>query len=416
MQKKNFKEVFAYLIIVIAIICGIKFRLIFTIPLFGLGSFLFLTDFFKKSRFYKELKLIKYNLSFLLILISLFFSAANLFMIVNSKNYNKNRIIKKGNYNSIGNFKKGEDEPLGYRYANNRKKINSAKYLIKGTKKELIYDVTYNIDQLNNRYTPNSEKYRNLNNSIIYLGGSYTFGEGLNDDQTLSYYIQELTGRAGLNLGLHGYGAHQALHILKNNDILEKRIKGYKPNLVIYRAISQHINRTAGYADWDVFGPCYRINKDKEVIFEGSFLECGLTKTSFYRKIIGKLITTNEPFSKKVLSKFVRESRYQSPVAKDDFEKYILIINEIKKESNKKNFEFLVLLEDMNTYPQNCKVDNIYSKISESLKNNNIKTIRTSQIYTKDLCLNGSLIIKNDGHPSFKANKIIGAYLSKLLN
>ncbi|MCQ9200653.1 MAG: hypothetical protein JJ846_007845 [Prochlorococcus marinus CUG1437] len=416
MHKRNFKEVFAYLIIVISIIFGIKFRLIFTIPLLGVGSFLFLTDYFKSSKFHKELKFIKYNLSFLFVLISLFFSAANLFIIVNNKINNNNRIIKKGNYNDIGNFKKGEEEPLGYRYISNRKNINSEKYLIKGTKKDLIYDVTYNIDELNNRYTPNSKKYRNLNNSIIYLGGSFTFGEGLNDDQTLSYYIQELTGRAGLNLGLHGYGAHQALHILKNDDILEKKIKGYKPNLVIYRAISQHINRTAGYAHWDVFGPCYKINKNKEVIFAGSFSECGLAKTSIYRQIIGKLITTNEPFSRKVLSKFLKESRYQSPVTKDNFEKYILIINEMKKASNKKNFEFLVLLEDMNTDPNNCKVDNIYSEISESLKTYNIKIIRTSQIYTKDSCLNGSLSIKNDGHPSFKANKIIATYLSKLLN
>ena len=79
-----------------------------------------------------------------------------------------------------------------------------------------------------------------------------------------------------------------------------------KSNLVIYRAISEHINRTAGYADWDIFGPCYKINKNNEVIFEGSFSECGLAKTSFYRQIISKLVTTNEPFSKKVLSFFIR--------------------------------------------------------------------------------------------------------------
>ena len=75
------------------------------------------------------------------------------------------------------------------------------------TSGETIYDVVYTIGPDGYRRDVVSENY----NAFIY-GGSYVFGEGLNDNETLSYFLNENHGISVKNLGVHGYGLHQALY------------------------------------------------------------------------------------------------------------------------------------------------------------------------------------------------------------
>lgn len=85
---------------------------------------------------------------------------------------------------------------------------------------EVIYSVQYSIGENNLRITPKV----NLNASIFmrYFGGSYTFGEGLNDIQTMSYLSQVANDNVdAVNLGFHGYGPHNALMLLQSLDSSE---------------------------------------------------------------------------------------------------------------------------------------------------------------------------------------------------
>ena len=80
---------------------------------------------------------------------------------------------------------------------------------------DAVYDVAYLIGEDGFRITA-------LNNSsarihINFFGCSLTFGEGLNDDQTLPHFLHAIDNSISVkNFGWHGYGVHQALRILES--------------------------------------------------------------------------------------------------------------------------------------------------------------------------------------------------------
>ncbi|MHC4454360.1 MAG: SGNH/GDSL hydrolase family protein, partial [Planctomycetota bacterium] len=72
-------------------------------------------------------------------------------------------------------------------------------------------------------YGKNQNKTR-----IMILGDSYTFGEEVSDNETYSYYLQEMIPQSDIiNMGIHGYGHDQMLVYLK------EEIGKYKPDIVI---------------------------------------------------------------------------------------------------------------------------------------------------------------------------------------
>ena len=50
---------------------------------------------------------------------------------------------------------------------------------------------------------------------IHLFGGSFAFGEGLNENQTLAYYLWKEHDLKTKNFGVHGYGTHQALFLIE---------------------------------------------------------------------------------------------------------------------------------------------------------------------------------------------------------
>lgn len=78
---------------------------------------------------------------------------------------------------------------------------------------------------------------------IIFIGGSVTFGEALNFEDTFPAKIGSLLKDKYqiINLGVQGFGSDQSL--LR----LEKYIEKYKPLYVVYTFIPDHINRNLNY-------------------------------------------------------------------------------------------------------------------------------------------------------------------------
>lgn len=75
-----------------------------------------------------------------------------------------------------------------------------------------IYDVKYTIGADGFRVTPASAApgARRIN----FFGCSFTYGEGINDDETLPYFVAKQDGFEVKNFAFHGWGPHQALAIL----------------------------------------------------------------------------------------------------------------------------------------------------------------------------------------------------------
>ena len=129
----------------------------------------------------------------------------------------------------------------------------------------VIYTATYTIGADGFRVTPQfGVDLKVVNNMtginlprINFLGDSFIFGEGLNDDQTMEYF----TGKIALeknqpvvvkNYGVHGWGMHQALAVLQSK-------LDTKANLQYAQTSPWHASRSACVDFYSFGSPKYRL-------------------------------------------------------------------------------------------------------------------------------------------------------------
>ncbi len=118
---------------------------------------------------------------------------------------------------------------------------------------KVIYDVTYTIDGNGLRASPPRRKQ----DQAFFFGCSYTFGEGVGDQETFPVRLGEIIHRNPVNFGFHGYGPHQMLRSL---EIDLPRSFGYeRASFAVYVALPTHIDRAKGRSSWDLHGPKYEI-------------------------------------------------------------------------------------------------------------------------------------------------------------
>lgn len=136
-----------------------------------------------------------------------------------------------------------------------------------------IFDVVYTITPQGFRYIPGFDALDASRALIVFLGGSYAFGEGLDDDETLPYFLAAKTNWSlpTLNVAFSGYGSHQMLRTLelgRLHDLGYERIRA-----AVYVALPGHANRAAGEVWWDPVGPKYELDASGRLQYRGRFTE-----------------------------------------------------------------------------------------------------------------------------------------------
>ncbi|HKC92755.1 MAG TPA: hypothetical protein VKB81_01915 [Nitrospira sp.] len=158
------------------------------------------------------------------------------------------------------------DDVLGYKPAED-KRIGHRSY----GGDRLLYEVTYTLDNQGLRIaSPLTSKHETLP-CIAFFGDSFTFGEGMADEETMPYQVWKHMGPRyqATNFAFLGYGPHQMLATLEQGQ-LESR--GHcQPSHIIYQAIPSHVSRAAGLEAWDHHGPRYAWQSDGQVRQEGHF-------------------------------------------------------------------------------------------------------------------------------------------------
>lgn len=121
----------------------------------------------------------------------------------------------------------------------------------------LLYDVSYTIGPDGLRDTPGPDQ---ATVCVVFFGDSITFGEGVNDQETMPAFLAAATGgRAqARNFGFSGYGPHQMLAAIESG-LLEKTVS-CPPTHFVFLTIFTHVARSAGLASWDPHGPRYRLD------------------------------------------------------------------------------------------------------------------------------------------------------------
>ena len=342
----------------------------FQLLLISINFLLFFTFFFKI-----------FNKNILTILFSCFF----IFTIIELSLFytNEKKIFKIKNKKNISENIKYKKTFLGYQPVSG---IQKHKIISNG---KIIIDSQYTIDNDNFRFTP---KIDNLvkNKTINFFGGSFIFGWGLNDDETLPYSIQKYFKDWNIkNYGISGYGVHQMLAQITESKKIIKDI-----NILITHKF--HVPRSACKRDFSFGTPKYILKKNK-IIRNGYCNYTYFNKIQFPR-IIGSIVNRSE--IKRLIDKL-----YSRKVDFDnkDIDLYLSIIYEINKMIKKKNKLFFIgyIIDKKN------EVDNY---ILSELTKNNIEVIDLS------LDPDNDKFRLPDQHPSKEANEerslIIWKYLS----
>lgn len=142
-------------------------------------------------------------------------------------------------------------------------------YSIKVTREgKAVYDVVHSIDAQGGRVSPpgNDGKI-----AIILAGDSFNFGDGLRDDETLSYFLQKAAGNKLRvpNIAVSGYGMHQVLRQLELDVPLRYGATHF--DWLVLSVVDNHIERANGRYDWSRGSPHYVLDGTNRVKYAGTF-------------------------------------------------------------------------------------------------------------------------------------------------
>lgn len=150
----------------------------------------------------------------------------------------------------------------------------------------LIYKQYYHTDRFGRRETPDVTPDSLTSEFVMVTGCSFAFGYGLNEHETLSYFLDSLSGKRAYNYGVAGHGTQQTLALLQSRN-LHKEITESNGTLV-HLFIDDHIPRLIGSRRliklWAINFPYYRL-EDGKAVRHGSFWTGRHLLTRFYRAI-----------------------------------------------------------------------------------------------------------------------------------
>ncbi len=183
----------------------------------------------------------------------------------------------------------------------------------------VIYDTIYTIGDDGYRVTPDVPE---SGDRIVFYGDSFTFGEGLKDDETMPYYVARFTGRPIKNYGFHGYGVQQALAIMQSD-----RNTSGTVNFLL--TAPWHAQRSACKVVFSAGSPKY------EVTAEGKVVDTGRCRMVTGLGPLGKIISMSNLY-KRYLSTRPME------VTDADYDRYLALIGEMARISRERGQKFII--------------------------------------------------------------------------
>lgn len=254
-----------------------------------------------------------------------------------------------------------------------------------------ILTAKYNIDSISRRITTQSFKSKLDKKYACFFGCSFTFGNLVNDDQTLPSNFSKLdTNYRSYNYGFNGYGTQHLLSTLQNKKLAHE-IKE-KDGIFIYTFIDPHIRRAIG----DQF--VMETNKWFNELPYYSLKNDSLSKKGSFGKDRSGLNYVYKLLSK---SYFLRFFSIKFPITNK--EKHVMLVGkmidksfiEYKKQFNNDNF-FVVIFPGQKT------------RLGDYIKESRIKILDYSKLFDFG---DSNYHIPGDYHPSSLAYKLVSNQL-----
>jgi len=258
----------------------------------------------------------------------------------------------------------------------------------------LDYDVTYTIDADGHRATAGSTDPAAGN--VLFLGCSFTFGQGLNDADTLPQQFSTLTGQHYnvVNFGVPTYGLHQPVRILELGLPDAVLTKGQR--IIVYSAIPDHARRAAAAYDWAARGPAYQLGPEGVASYRGNL----------YGPVSGLAIAASSRslfISRYIFGPWFGHSNV------DPVPLYIGLVKRARQLAEQKyHAQFVMLFWD------DPEPGEPTARIEAELDKQGIAYVPVSSIIPDLLRNNAAYRVSPfDQHPNAAANRLIAAYLAK---
>jgi len=270
-----------------------------------------------------------------------------------------------------------------------------------------IYDVTYTINGEGLRVTSSSTGTA-AEQCVLFFGDSFTFGEGLDDADTLPYQVGSQSGGRikTFNFGFHGYAPNQMLASLEHG--LVSRIVDCRPSVAVYSALADHVPRVTGNISYGQQNPRYLLTADGGVRAAGHFDDEWQSASNLSQRF-------RRQSAKSAIYRFIAQRR--RPVTAEDIQLYFAIVRRFR--------DLLVA-----TYPDirlevllwrvEPDEEPLYRQLPAGFASLNIPVHRVEQAlpgYTDGPHSLEYVLSPFDLHPNARANRLLAGYvLSSLLN
>ena len=223
---------------------------------------------------------------------------------------------------------------LTYRKISKTYNYGYTENIIKTTKNMFdLYSIHENYFEKNAFRKPISTA--NTNKGIILLGCSFTYGERLNENETLGFKIYESTKQNIYNLGLQGGSPREMLYFFRNPNFLNNYTHNNKNiSFILYTYIDDHLRRL--YTDIRPKVPKYKLTKDNNLIEAKQTIHSELFQILYLDNL-----HTRIPIEKQhsLFNQYMLKLNEEIKKRYSDKTKFIILIFEEKKEQN--NWQFL---------------------------------------------------------------------------
>jgi hypothetical protein len=248
----------------------------------------------------------------------------------------------------------------------------------------IIYNVVSSFDELVRRVT-HLIKTPSQTHFITLFGCSFTAGKGVNDNETLNYFIAKKSSSFyPYNYGVNGISINNSLAFAQQPDFFTHIPE--KTGLFIYTFIPSHIQRASGIYpefEWMRSSPYFDVTEDNKVVRNGSWWSARPIYTAT-TKVIYDIFKNN----------ILKGRLFPSPNDSDN-EKFCRLARELKDtvEKGKPGSKFVFYLHPFFSGGR-FDLEPCLNKLGVTF-------------YRGNVLAGGRYVIPYDGHPNAVANEII---------
>ena len=278
----------------------------------------------------------------------------------------------------------------------------------KDTLFKTIYTIVGDTQQLGIDYPRRMAYKAGAPEKVIFLGCSFTFGEGIRDTSTLPYQYGRMANVSTVNMGYNSYGLHNVYEVYRNKFASQDNTG----KVFVYSLLSDHLLRANGAYHWNPYGPYFIIRNDS--IINTSYND---HHHKYMSQRPGIILSLNGSltFIKDYFHKYYNRKKIAA-LSQEDYDRYFLMLKDMAKSIQRSKGRLIVINWDYKKWHATSMGALDQPKFNRdvlALNGDLMTVVPVSKMINLDDQKN---FIPVDGHPTEYANSQISKHLFKLIS